>query len=234
MAKVSSFSLKLSFTHFFSQSYFGHSLWDYCLPFYFFIKSRYLWRHQIFLIFANFGYVYKWIVLVSVFASKMLKVRLWEQDRSSIFTCTEIHFFELKLILLFSFLFFIKSRYLWRHQIFVIFANFGYVYTSIVLVSVFAMKMLKGRLWEQDRSSIFTCTEIHFFNLEFRLSFSFLFFIKSRYLWRHQVFVILLILDMFTHGSCWYQYLHWKRSKYDCGSKIEFQFSHVQKFISLY
>ena len=164
----------------------------------------------------------------------MLKVRLWEQDRSSIFTCTGIHFFKLKLILLFSFLFFIKSCYLWRHQIFVIFANFGFAYTWIVLVSAFALEMLKARLWEQDRSSIFTCTEIHFFKLKLTLMFSFLFFLSKRAIYDVIKFLwFLLILDMFTHWLCWYQYLHWKCSKYDRESKIEVQFSHVQKLVTL-
>ena len=143
------------------------------------------------MIFANFGYVCTWIVLISVFALKMLKVRLWEQDRSSVFTYKEIHFFKLKLRLLFSLLFFIEMRYLWSDQIFVIFANFGYVCRWIVLVSVFVFKMLKVRLWEQDRSSIFTGTEeIHFFKLKLRLLFSISFFMRMRYLWCHQIFGI--------------------------------------------
>ena len=124
---------------------------------------------------------------------------------------------NLTLRLSFSFWFFIKSCYLWHHQIFVIFVYFGYVYTFIVLVSVFALKMLKvlRRLWEQVRSSIFLYTEIHICKLRLRVLFSFLFFLSKgavydviKFLW------FLLISDMFTHGLCWYQYLHSKCSKF--------------------
>ena len=134
---------------------------------FYFISNRAIYHvNHIFVIFANFGFVYTWFVLVSVFALKMLKVRLWEQDRNSIFTCTEIHFFKLKLRLFFSLLLFIRMRYLWCHQIFVIFANFGYVNSWIVLVSVFALNILKVGLWEQDRSSIFTWPAIHCFKFD--------------------------------------------------------------------
>ena len=149
------------------------------------------------MIFANFGFVYTWFVLVSVFALKMLKVRLWEQDRNSIFTCTEIHFFKLKLRQLFSPLPFIRMRYLWRHQIFVIFANFGFVYTWFVLVSVFALKILKVGLWEQDRSSIFTCTGIHFFKLKLSPLFSILSFMKMLEIVVHALFFT-IVLRTFT------------------------------------
>ena len=68
-------------------------------------------------------------------------------------------------------------------------------------------------------------------NWDYRLAFDFLsnraIYDIIKFLW------FLLILEMFTHGLCMYQYLHWKCSKHDCGSKIVVQFSHVQKFIAL-
>ena len=142
-------------------------------------------------------------------------------------------FFKLKLRLLLCFLFFIKSRYLWCYEIFGVFANFGYVYTWIGLVSVLALKMVKVRLSEPDRSSVFTCTEIHFFKLKLRLLFIF-YILSNRAIYDVSKFLwFLLIFDMCAHELCNYQYLDWKCSKYDCERKIEVHFPHVQKFFSL-